>query len=46
MQRHSITAHRENGWANDLELRQLRAFVLLVDTGNLSATARLRPCSR
>jgi DNA-binding transcriptional LysR family regulator len=35
------TAHRESGWALDLELRQLRAFVLLVDTGNLSATARL-----
>jgi DNA-binding transcriptional LysR family regulator len=41
LQPHSTTAHRENGWANDLELRQLRAFVLLVDTGNLSATARL-----
>jgi DNA-binding transcriptional LysR family regulator len=35
------TAHRESGWALDLELRQLRAFVLLVDTGSLSATARV-----
>ena len=34
------TAHRETGWALDLELRQLRAFVLLVDTGNMSAAAR------
>jgi DNA-binding transcriptional LysR family regulator len=41
LQRQSITAHRESGWALDLELRQLRAFVLLVDTGNLSATARV-----
>lgn len=39
--RRSTTVHRETGWALDLELRQLRAFVLLVDTGNLSATARL-----
>lgn len=37
----SRTAHRESGWALDLELRQLRAFVLLVDTGSLSATARV-----
>jgi DNA-binding transcriptional LysR family regulator len=41
MHRHSSTAHRESGWALGLELRQLRAFVRLVDTGNLSATARV-----
>jgi molybdate transport repressor ModE-like protein len=35
-----LTAHRENNWALSLELRQLRAFVLLMDTGNLSAAAR------
>jgi DNA-binding transcriptional LysR family regulator len=34
------SAHRQNGWALGLELRQLRAFVLLVDTGSLSAAAR------
>ena len=37
----NTTAHRESGWAFDLELRQLRAFVLLVDTGSLSAAARV-----
>jgi molybdate transport repressor ModE-like protein len=38
--RRSSTAHRESGWALDLELRQLRGFLLLVDTGSLSAAAR------
>ena len=32
---------RENGWPRDLELRQLRAFVVLVDSGSMSAAARL-----
>jgi molybdate transport repressor ModE-like protein len=32
--------HRESGWAQELELRQLRAFVLLVDHGSMSAAAR------
>jgi molybdate transport repressor ModE-like protein len=32
--------HRESGWAQDLEVRQLRAFVLLVDHGSMSAAAR------
>jgi molybdate transport repressor ModE-like protein len=33
-------AHREHNWALNLELRQLRAFVVLIDTGNMSAAAR------
>ena len=32
--------HRESGWAQDLEIRQLRALVLLVDHGSMSAAAR------
>ena len=40
-QRRSNMAHRETGWALDLELRQLRAFVLLVETGSMSAAARV-----
>jgi DNA-binding transcriptional LysR family regulator len=36
----SARGGRQSGWALGLELRQLRAFVLLVDTGNLSAAAR------
>jgi LysR family hydrogen peroxide-inducible transcriptional activator len=39
-QRRALAAHRESNWALTLELRQLRAFVLLIDTGNLSAAAR------
>ena len=31
---------RESGWGQDLEIRQLRAFVLLVDRGSMSAAAR------
>jgi DNA-binding transcriptional LysR family regulator len=38
--RRALTAHRENNWALNLELRQLRAFVLLMDRGNMSAAAR------
>ena len=38
--RRAPTAHREHNWALNLELRQLRAFVLLMDAGNLSAAAR------
>jgi DNA-binding transcriptional LysR family regulator len=34
------TAHRERGWAFDLEFRQLRAFVALVDHGSMTAAAR------
>jgi DNA-binding transcriptional LysR family regulator len=34
------TAHRESGWALDLELRQLRAFVTLVDHESMTAAAR------
>jgi DNA-binding transcriptional LysR family regulator len=34
------TAHREGGWALDLEFRQLRAFVTLVDHGSMTAAAR------
>ena len=34
-------AHRERGWAPDLEVRQLRAFVTLVDHGSMSAAARV-----
>jgi DNA-binding transcriptional LysR family regulator len=33
-------APRENGWALDLEFRQLRAFVRLVDRGSMTAAAR------
>jgi len=33
-------AHRESGWALDLELRQLRAFVMLVEQGSMTAAAR------
>src|SRR5215208_5870 len=33
-------AHRESGWALDLELRQLRAFVMLVEQGSMTAVAR------
>jgi DNA-binding transcriptional LysR family regulator len=32
-------AHRENGWVLDLEFRQLRAFVRLVDHGSMTAAA-------
>jgi DNA-binding transcriptional LysR family regulator len=32
---------RETDWALGLELRQLRAFVMLVDAGNLSGAARV-----
>jgi DNA-binding transcriptional LysR family regulator len=32
--------HRETSWALGLELRQLRAFVLLVDAGSMTAAAR------
>lgn len=38
--RGAFKAHRQNNWALSLELRQLRAFVLLMDRGNLSAAAR------
>jgi DNA-binding transcriptional LysR family regulator len=34
------TAPRRSSWAYGIELRHLRALVLLVDTGNLSAAAR------
>lgn len=40
-QRRSSMAHRETEWALDLELRQLRAFVLLVESGSMSAASRL-----
>jgi DNA-binding transcriptional LysR family regulator len=40
MSKTSARRGRQGGWALGLELRQLRAFVLLVDTGNLSAAAR------
>lgn len=39
--RGGLTAHREHNWALNLEVRQLRAFVLLVDTGNMSAAAKV-----
>lgn len=34
------STHPDSGWAQDLEVRQLRAFVLLVDHGSMSAAAR------
>jgi DNA-binding transcriptional LysR family regulator len=40
MTKKSAQGGRQSGWALGLELRQLRAFVHLVDTGNLSAAAR------
>src|SRR5262245_61874141 len=32
--------HRDGGWAQELEIRQLRAFVVLVESGSMSAAAR------
>jgi DNA-binding transcriptional LysR family regulator len=37
----SELALRKNGWALDLELRQLRAFVTLVDEGSMTSAAHL-----